>query len=130
MTENPDRLKIFKHNGASILACDFTFCSRDEGKVLLEALIKRLQTEPEHSVRLLVQTKGAIHDPSQATEWKRHLGLFNSRLAKSAVTGLSPLNRISMAGLRMYARLVGQDGAAMQAQIFESHETAVNYLAS
>jgi hypothetical protein len=130
VTETPERLKIFNHKGASILACDFSHCDREEGKALLEALVKRLRSEPGHSVRLLVQTKGATHDPSQSTEWKRHLELFNDRLAKTAVTGLSPLNRMAMSGVRMYARLVGQESAIAQAKIFDSRETAVDYLAS
>lgn len=128
--EGEERLKAVKHKGHSILICDFSDCSRDEGIELLALLVARLQEEAEGSVRLLLNTANATHDATQTNEWKRHLELFNSRLKKSAVIGMSPLNTIALAGIRMYGRLMGQDKAVTQTQVFDSREAALDYLGS
>lgn len=128
--DGTERLKGLKLKGCSILICDFSDCSREEGGELFLQLLERLQKEPESSVRLLLDVQRTTHDATQANEWKRHLETFNSRLKKSAVVGLTPLLRISLTGLRMYARLMGHEKIAAQAQIFDNREAALEYLAS
>src|SRR5260221_9616426 len=98
-TEGADRLKLIKHKGAGILSCDFSHCSREDGKGLLEDLLAQLGKESDNSVRLFFDVNDTIHDASQANEWKRHLELFNKRIKKSAIVGLSPLNRIALKGI-------------------------------
>jgi hypothetical protein len=73
-----------------VLIGDFSGFERMQSETLLKALVERLEKESEGSVRLLIDARGAVHDSSQTNEWKRHVPLFNSRLIKSAVIGLSP----------------------------------------
>src|SRR6185503_18893210 len=125
-----ERIRQLRQNGVSILICDFSNCSRDEGVELLKQLVTSITNEAPGSVRLLIDATQSTHDSSQANEWKRHLELFDSRLKKSAIVGLGPLNRIALAGLRMYARLMGHEKATSQVQIFEGREAALEYLAA
>src|SRR4051812_38001303 len=104
-----ERLKTIKHQGVPVLMADFKDSNREEAQELLRDLITRLNEEPEQSVRLFLDIHNTIHDSSHSNEWKRHLDLFNSRLKKSAIVGLTPLSRAAMAGMQMYARLMGQD---------------------
>lgn len=125
-----ERLKQIRQNGVSIMICDFSNCSRDEGVEILKLLVTNITNEAPASVRLLIDTTQSPHDASQANQWKRHLELFDSRLKKSAIVGLGPLNRIALAGLRMYARLMGHEKSASQVQVFDGREAALEYLAS
>ena len=128
--EGLERLRVQKHKGTAVLICDFNASTREEAGQLLQDLVETISLEAEGSVRLYISAEGASRDASHATEWKRHLPLFNSRLKRSAVTGLSPLNRMALAGVRMYARLVGQDRAPPQTKVFESRSEALDYLAA
>ena len=125
-----ERLRLLKHRGTGILECSFDTCTREEGRELLVQLVARLQKEAAASVILLIGTQGAVHDAAQGNEWKRHLELFDSRLKKSAIYGLAPMHRIALAGLRMYARLIGREKAALQARVFDSRDAALEYLVS
>lgn len=125
-----DRLRKLRHNGVSILVCDFSNCTRDDGVTLLQELISKLKDEAPNDVRLLVDASYTTHDPSQTNEWKRHLDLFDSKLKKTAIVGLGPLNRIALGGVRMYAKLMGLEKATLQAQVFEGREPALDYLAT
>jgi hypothetical protein len=127
---NSERLKQFKHNGHSILLCNFNDCAREERAQIFEALIKALSESPEGSVRLLVEAGGLEHDAVRANEWKKQIDLFNSRILRTAVTGLSPLNRMALAGVRMFAKLMGKDKASQNVQVFDSRNDALDYLAS
>jgi hypothetical protein len=125
-----ERLKFVKHNGVNILLCDFSSCTREEGGDLLAALVKRLEKEADASVRLFFDVSNTTHDASMSNEWKRHLDLFDQKLKKSAIVGLSRLNRIALAGIRTYAGLMGHSKTAYQTQVFESRDLALDYLSS
>jgi hypothetical protein len=125
-----ERLRILKHKGIQVLLGDFSGFERSQSEVLLKALVERLESEAEGSVRLLIDARDATHDSSQTNEWKRHVPLFNSRLVKSAVIGLGPLTRMAMLGVHMYAKLMGQNKPSTQAKPFDSLEKALDYLAS
>jgi hypothetical protein len=125
-----ERLKVIKHKGAAILLCDFSSCERDEGRQLLDDLLAQLQKEGDGTVRLLLDVNDTTHDASMSTEWKRHLNLFNARLLKSSIVGISRLNRIALAGIRAYAGLMGLEKAVFQIQVFENRDIALEYLSS
>jgi hypothetical protein len=127
---NLERLKVLKYKGQNILVCDFSHCSRDEGRLLLTQLLARVEKESEASVRLLLCVEDTTHDASHTNEWKRHLDTFGSRLKKSAVVGLSSLNRVALAGLHMYARMMGHEKISSQAKPFDTREAALDYLAA
>lgn len=129
-SDGQDRIRNIRHKGVQILLCDYSGCSRDEGRVMLDDLLARLKEEPDSSVSLLSDCSNTVYDPSQATEWKKHLELFNARIKKSAVTGLGPMNRFAIAGIRMYAKLMGQEKVLMLTQVFETRESAMEYLAT
>lgn len=128
--DGSERLKLLKHRGIGILSCDFSSCSRDEGKTLLLELIAQLEKEENGSVRLFFDVNDTTHDASHANEWKRHLELFNLRIKKSAIVGLSPLNRIALGGILAFGRLIGQEKSALQLQVYDSRELALDYLAT
>jgi len=128
--EGHDRLKLLKHKGSSILSCDFSHCTRDEGQALLADLVAQLAKENDGSIRLFFDVNDTTHDAAQANEWKRHLELFNSRVKKSAIVGLSPLNRIALRGILTFARMMGQEKTALQMQVYDNRELALDYLAT
>lgn len=119
---------MIRHRGVPVLLCDFSGCTRESGKKLQDALLERLGREGESSVRLFVDAHNATHDATQGNEWKRHLDLYNFCLKKTAVVGVGALNRIALAGLRTYARLMGKEKAIYQIQVFDSRESALDYL--
>jgi hypothetical protein len=125
-----ERLRQIKHKGLTLLLCDFSSCDREEGQKLLAALVAQLQKEEDASVRLLLDVHETTHDATMSNEWKRHLDLFNAKLKKSAIIGLGKLNQIALAGIRTYARLMGQEKAAYQIQVFDNRDIALEYLSS
>jgi hypothetical protein len=127
---NLERLKQFKHEGQNILVCNFSDCGRDERAQLFETLLKALSESAEGSVRLLVEVGGLEHDAVRANEWKKQIDLFNSRVLRTAITGLSPLNRMALSGVRMFAKLMGKDKAVQNVQVFDTRHDALDYLAS
>jgi len=89
-----------------------------------------LKLRPENSVRLLINTTDAEHDQKQVNDWKAVQPLFNSRILKMAVFGLSPINTIAAAGYRMAARLVSHPDPEKFGRHFGSQDQALEYLSS
>lgn len=128
--DGSDRLKLLKHQGISVVSCDFSGCNRDEGQTLLEELVAFLEIESNGNARVFFDVNNTTHDSKQANEWKKHLALFNKQIAKSAIIGLSPLLRIAVGGILTFGRMVNQEKTALQLQIHDSREEALDYLAS
>ncbi len=128
--DGSERLKVLKHKGISILSCDFSGCSRDEGQSLLEELVAFFEIESNGNTRVFFDVNNTTHDSKQANEWKRHLTLFNKQIAKSAIIGLSPLQRIAIGGILTFGRMVSQEKTVLQLKIFDSRDDALDYLAS
>jgi hypothetical protein len=44
--------------------------------------------------------------------------------------GLSPLNRIALKGILTFGRMMGQEKTALQLQVYDNRELALDYLAT
>ena len=124
------RISTIHHKGFEILYIDLSQAQREDGAIVLAELLAELRLRPENSVRILMNVTGAIHDARQSNEWKAQRIFLSSRVLKAGIYGFSPMVRMAWAGYRMAAKLMGEENLDKLGHAFESHEKALDYLAS
>jgi hypothetical protein len=123
-----ERLKVIKHKGLSVLYCDFSNASREEGKQTHKLMVERLEKESDESIRLLINCKNTVYDPVLAMDWKKRMPLYKAKLKKSAIIGLSALASMALKNVLVYAKLMGLDRPGVQAKVFDNKESALDFL--
>lgn len=123
-----NRLKDVNIRNENILRLEINEANHEEMVVLREKLFEKLRASHENSVKLMIIARGYTYSPAEAKIWKANLELINEKVKKSAIVGLSPLAQMVMKGVRAYARLMGIEKKSMQAQLFDTEESALDYL--
>ena len=124
------RLQVTMYAGKEVLVADFANANYAESDQLLSQLVECLKAEPESSARVWVKA-GCHFDPDKSVRWKRDLPVFERHAHKVALTGMTTLMRIALAGARMYAKLMSSEKQKKATVgIFEADAHVLEFLAA
>ena len=123
------RIQAIQHQGHPVISVDSSHCGRDEREAVLKDYIGLLQgLAPGEKILSLLNFEGSDYDARLAGQWRSELALFNDRVRRSAVIGLSPLALVSIQGFRNSGELMGSPMSAEHAMVFNDRESALNWL--
>ena len=97
-----ERVRVEVHQGQRILIVDGTDCRADEYAGILEAGAKAVQREPLASVLLATVVTRARFSGGAADRVKAYSAAIKPHVKKSAVVGLSPLQRVVFTAVRPF----------------------------
>lgn len=124
------RISQFKHNGTAIVELTLPRLSFDESLTLIREFADWLDTlRAGRQVKLLLDVSDYNYDPRVILAWKSQLGIFNTRIEKSAVYGASALATAAVNGIAKTASLVGYSFKGRRGMLFETREEALEFLA-
>ena len=122
------RLSEIERQGKKIYFMNLEGATTEESSKARLDFFEILKPCPPSSVLFYINAKNNNYSPQEARAWKAGLELLNEKLLKTAIVGLSPIAKMTLMGVRAYARLLGIEKKSIQAEIFSSEDKAFDYL--
>jgi hypothetical protein len=108
-----ERVRVEEHQGQRIIIVDGTDCGAHEYAGILEAGAAAVQREPPNSVLLVTMVTRARFSGGAADRVKAYSTAIKPHVRKSAVVGLSALQRVIFSAVRPFMHSTVKDFSTM-----------------
>jgi hypothetical protein len=121
-------MQTLTHEGRSILELKLGDLSFGQSRMALEEYARLLDRQAPGRLRVLVDFEGAHYDSVLSVAWNSRQVLFNSRVQRSAVIGVSPIIRSAIQGYADTADIGEFPQAGRRTMVFMAREQALDWL--
>lgn len=123
------RMRIMHVQGKELVFLDYSSAGRDEAMALTAEFDSYVSAqEPNKQLRVMMDTRGCYYDPRHVNHWKSNVGRYEKYFYKSGMVTDSPLFKLIISSVGLYAKLIGKPLRANRGRLFDTIEKGMEWV--